>query len=137
MTDDRQTVKLPFVKGSFPVVVDIESHPAIADIATWSKDLKQHLEEACFRSYKAKVEAIGPESLPRIRQASHVWKHLQIQQISIDPTIPDALVVYVIPAWDESEHMEWCIDNGRLVYVGQFLSYPPDGYSDISNGNYA
>lgn len=132
-----QFVRLPFVKEAIPVVVDIEDFPAIENIKDWPKVIKDHLAAACFRSYQDKVASIGTESLPRIRRAAEVWKHLTIRCIQISPKFPESLLVYVVPVWDESEHMEWCIKNGKVVYVGQFLGYSPDGYDDISYGNFA
>ena len=40
-----QEVAIPFVKGKVPVVVDIESHPAIKAIAQWGPELKRKIEE--------------------------------------------------------------------------------------------
>ena len=125
-----QEVAVPFVKGKVPVVVDIANHPAIKAVAQWGPELKRKIEEACFGNYRDKVESIGPESLPRIRRPSEVWKHLEIRHVRIDPSVKNRVVVYVVPDWDEEEQMEWCIQGtDRLVYVGQFLQYPVDGYA--------
>lgn len=134
---DSQFVRLPFLKNKIPVIVDIQDHPAIEGIENWPKEMKDQLAAACFRSYQDKVKMIGLEALSRIRRPSEVWKHLSIRSIQISPVIPDCLLIYVVPAWDESEHMEWCIQKGKVVYVGQFLGYPPDGYADITFGNFA
>lgn len=54
---------------------------------------------------------------------------MEIKSVRIDPTVPDRLVVYVVPDWDESEHMEWCVEGAeKVVYIGQFLGYSVDGY---------
>jgi len=91
--------------------------------------LKRKIEDACFADYRDKLEAIGPESLPRIRSPKDIWKHLEFCHVRIDPTVKDTVVIYVIPSWDEDEQMEWCIrGTDKLVYVGQFLSYPVNGY---------
>jgi hypothetical protein len=125
----RPEVALPFVKGKIPVVVDFENHPAIEAIARWAPGLKQQIQEACFADYRDKVAAIGPESLPRIRRPSEVWKHMTVRHVRIDPTVKDAVVIYVVPDWDEEEHMEWCVrGTDQLVYAGQFLGYPVSGY---------
>ena len=125
-------VVMPFIKRKVPVVVDVENHPAIEALSEWGPALRKEIEEACFADYRDKVDLIGPESLPKIRQPSHVWKHMKVQNVRIDPTVPDRLVVYVVPAWDESEHMEWCIQGtDKLVYVGQFRGYSVDGYSGL------
>jgi hypothetical protein len=124
-----QEVAIPFVKGKVPVVVDFKNHPAIRAIAKWGPDLKRKIEEACFADYREKVASIGPESLPRIRRPNEVWKHLEFRHVRIDPTVPDRVVIYVVPAWDEEEHMEWCIrGTDEVVYVGQFLQYPVNAY---------
>src|SRR5688572_4712678 len=121
----RQEVSIPFVKGKVPVVVDFEEHPAIQAIAAWGPELKQKIEEACFADYCDKVEAIGPESLPKIRRAKEIWKHVEIQHVRIDPNVKDRVAVYVVPDWDQSEHMEWVIQGtDKLVYVGQFVGWP-------------
>jgi PP-loop superfamily ATP-utilizing enzyme len=131
----NQEVSLPFVRGKVPVVVDIENHPAIAAIARWGQALKEKIEEACFAHYRDKVDSIGPESLPRIRRPREVWKHLEFRHVRIDPNVPDIVVLYVVPAWDEEEHMEWCIrGDDELLYVGQFLQYPVSGYRNLSCG---
>jgi PP-loop superfamily ATP-utilizing enzyme len=125
----RQEVALPFVKEKVPVVVDFENHPAIEAIARWDPELKRKIEEACFADYRDKVASIGPESLPRIRRPNEVWKHLEFRHVRIDPTVKDTVVIYVVPDWDEEEHMEWCIrGTDQLIYVGQFLGYPVNGY---------
>jgi PP-loop superfamily ATP-utilizing enzyme len=125
----RDEVKIPFVKGNVPVVVDFENHPAIAGIASWGADLKQKLEEACFADYQDKVSSIGSESLPKIRRPNEIWKHLEFRHVRIDPLFKDTVVIYVVPAWDESEHMEWCIRGpNELIYVGQFLNYAVNRY---------
>jgi hypothetical protein len=127
---DPQEVAIPFVKEKVPVAVDFENHPAIKAIAAWGPELKRKIEEACFAHYRNKVESIGPESLPKIRRPNEVWKHLEFRHVRIDPTVKDRVVVYVVPDWDEEEQMEWCIrGTDRLVYVGQFLGYPVDGYT--------
>lgn len=91
--------------------------------------MRKQIEEACFANYQEKADSIGLETLPKIRQAAQVWRHMKILSIRIDPTVMDRVVVYVVPAWDEDEHLEWCIEGGdKLVYVGQFLGYPVDGY---------
>ena len=124
-----QEVTVPFIKGKVPVRVDFERHPAIAAIAAWGPELKRKIADACFADYQDKVSLIGPESLPRIRRSAEVWKHLEVREVRIDPTVADTVVVYVVPDWDESEHMEWCIrGTDEVVYVGQFLGYPVDGY---------
>lgn len=129
----EQEVAIPFVKGKVPVVIDFKNHPAIKTIAEWGLELKRKIEEACFLSYREKVASIGPESLPRIRRANEIWKHLEIRHIRIDPSVKDIVVIYVIPAWDESEHMEWCVQGtDKLIYVGQFLAYPVNGYQNVS-----
>lgn len=126
---DRDEVKIPFVKEKVPVVVDFQNHHAIEAIPHWGPDLKRKLEEACFAHYREKVDSIGPETLPRIRRPVEVWKHLRFQHLRIDPNVPNRVVLYVVPAWDEDEHMEWCIEGtDRLVYAGQFLGYSVDGY---------
>src|SRR5687768_4370287 len=104
-TFDRQFVRLPFLKEKIPVLVEIEDHPAIAKIKDWPKDIKDQLAAACFRSYQDKVASIGSESLPRIRRAAEVWKHVTIRAVLISPAVPESLLVYVVPVWDESEHM--------------------------------
>lgn len=84
---------------------------------------------ACFADYRDKVDSIGPESLPRIRRPSEVWKHLEFRHVRIDSTVKDTVVIYVVPDWDAEEHMEWCIrGTDQLIYVGQFLGYPVNGY---------
>src|SRR5258707_479458 len=82
---DRQEVTIPFLKAKVPVVVDFENHPAIAAIASWGPELKRKIEQACFKDYRDKVEAIGPESLPKIRRPNEVWRHLEIRHVRIDP----------------------------------------------------
>ena len=120
---------MPFVKRKVPVDVDFKNHPAIQSLAKWGPKLRKQIEEACFANYQEKLASIGAEALPKIRQPSHVWKHMKIQSVRIDTTVPDRIVVYVVPDWDEEEHLEWCIEGAdRLVYVGQFLGYPVDGY---------
>jgi hypothetical protein len=124
-------VKIPFLKVKVPVVVDIDRHPAIELISQWGEGLKNKIADACFAQYRDKVASIGQApSLPRIRQATEVWKHLEIREVRIDASIPDTVVVYVIPAWDIDEQMEWCT-RGRdeLVYVDQVLYYRVDGYA--------
>ena len=124
-----QELRLPFVKGKVQVVVDFKNHPAIKAIAQWGPELKQKIEEACFANYCDKVASIGPESLPRIRHAKEIWKHLEFRHVRIDPNAKDIVVIYLVPAWDEDEHMEWCIQGtDNLIYVGQFLGYPVNGY---------
>jgi hypothetical protein len=124
-----QEIRFPFAKDKVPVVVDFKNHPAIKAIAQWGPELKQKLEEACFANYRDKVASIGSESLPRIRRAREIWKHLAFRHVRIDPNVKDIVVIYLVPAWDESEHMEWCIQGtDKLIYVGQFLGYPVNGY---------
>src|SRR6476620_1797087 len=115
MTTDptRQEVTMPFLNRKVPVQVDFKKHPAIQTLAKWGPQLQHQIEQACFANYQAKLASIGPESLPKIRQPSHVWKHLTIESIRIDPAVMDRVVVYVVPGWDESEHMEWCIEGGK------------------------
>jgi hypothetical protein len=62
---------------------------------------------------------------------------MSIKRIQIDPMIHEGLLVYVVPAWDESDHMEWCIWKNKLIYVGTFRGYPVDGYQSIKSGNFA
>jgi Domain of unknown function (DUF6985) len=125
----RQEVTMPFVKRKVPVDVDFKNHPAIQSLGKWGPKLKTQIEEACFANYQNKVASLGPETLPKIRQPSHVWKHMNVQSVRIDPTVMDRLVVYVVPDWDEDEHLEWCIEGAeKLVYVGQFLGLPVHGY---------
>jgi hypothetical protein len=125
----RQEVAMPFVKRRVPVMVDFKNHPAIESLPKWGPKLRKQIEDACFANYQDKLASIGPKALPKIRQPSHVWKHMKVQCVRIDPTVPDRIVVYVVPDWDESEHMEWCIEGiNKLVYVGQFLAYPVDRY---------
>lgn len=128
----REEVQVPFVKRKVPVVVDFENHPAIKSIAQWGRTLKRKIEEACFAHYRDKVASIGLESLPRIRRPNEVWKHLEFCHVRIDPTVKDTVVLYVVPDWDEEEHMEWCIrGTDQLVYLGQFLGYPVGRYRKI------
>ena len=134
---EEQFVRLPFAKKRLPVTVQIRRHRGIASIGSWRPELKQELQEACFRSYQDKVKSIGREGVPRIRRAAEVWRHIDIQQIVIDPTVDNRLLVYVVPDWDESEHMEWCIQDGEVVYVGQFLGYPLESYCKDMPGNHA
>jgi hypothetical protein len=125
----RQEVAVPFAKGKVPVVVDFENHPAIEAIAQWGPDLKCKIEEACFAHYRDKVASIGPESLPRIRRPSEIWKHLEFRHVRIDPTVKDTVGVYVVPEWDEDNHMEWCIrGTSDLVYAGEFVGGPVSVY---------
>ena len=133
----EQSVRIPYAKKPVSVRVEIDKHPALEGIAEWGPELKVSIENACFASYQDKLSMIGPEALPVIRRPNQVWKHITIADIRIDPTILDALVVYVIPEWDESEHMEWCIRDGELVFVGQFLDYDIDSYGKQTPGNFA
>ncbi|MCA9069685.1 MAG: hypothetical protein KDA84_12210, partial [Planctomycetaceae bacterium] len=119
--NDGLSIRLPFQKEKIPVTVEIEEHPAIAGIENWSTDLKDQIATACFRSYQDKLNATGPEGLTQIGEAAEVWDHLVITDVRISPAVPDSLLIYVIPEWDKEEHMEWCIQDGQLVYVGQFL----------------
>ena len=119
----NQSVRTPYTPKPVSVTVEIDKHPALIGIASWGADLKKNIEKACFASYQDKEEMIGPESLPSIRRPNQIWKHVSIKSIRIDPCVSKAMVVYVIPEWDPEEHMEWCIKNNKLVYVGQVLSY--------------
>ena len=120
---------MPFLKRKVPVDVDFKNHPAIQSLPKWGPRLRKQIEEACFANYRDKLGSVGPEALPKIRQASHVWKYMKVQSVRIDPTVLDRVVVYVVPDWDESEHMEWCVEGAdKLIYVGQFLGYSVDGY---------
>jgi PP-loop superfamily ATP-utilizing enzyme len=130
-----QEVPNPFAKGKIPVVVEVQNHPAIKGIAEWGSALKRKIEEACFAEYRQKVASIGPESLPRIRRASEIWKHIEFKQVRIDPNVTDTVVFYVISTWDQDEHMEWCIrGTDQLIYVGQYLGYPVGGYAGLNTG---
>jgi len=120
---------MPFVKRKVPVEVDFKNHPAIQSLGKWGPGLRKQIEEACFANYQGKLASIGAETLPKIRQPSQVWKYMKVQSVRIDSTVMDRVVVYVVPEWDEEEQMEWCIEGAdKLVYVGQFLGYPVDGY---------
>ncbi|MEO0475545.1 MAG: hypothetical protein AAF085_06195 [Planctomycetota bacterium] len=132
-----QMARLPFAKNDVPVVVDIETHPAIEGIEDWPKELKKEIEKACFNSYKDMIERIGGESLPQIKKASEIWKNITIEHIQIDPMIHDAMLIYVQPAWDIDNAMEWCICESKLVYVGPFRGYGPNDYGQIETGNFA
>jgi hypothetical protein len=127
---ERQEVSIPFFKKKVPVVVDLDRHPALDMIAKWGTDLKGKIEDACFANYQEKVASIGlGPSMPRIKKPTDVWKHLEIRHVRIDAGVKDTVVLYVVPAWDIEEQMEWCIKgHDQLVYVGQFLQYPVDGY---------
>lgn len=135
---DRAQVMIPFMKAKVPVVVDLDRHRAIALISRWGAGLKKKIEEACFASYQDKIESIGMSpGLPTIRRPNEVWKHLEVRHVRIDALVPDTVVVYVVPDWDLSEHIEWCIKGqNQLVYVGQFLGYSVNGYAKCS-GNHA
>jgi hypothetical protein len=125
----RQEVTVPFAKRKVPVLVDFQNHPAIKSLAEWGPKLRKRIEEACFAQYRKKVDSIGPGLLPKIWQSSQVWRHMKIQSVRIDPAVMNRVVVYVVPAWDIDEHLEWCVEGAhKLVYVGQFLGYPVDGY---------
>jgi hypothetical protein len=108
---------------------DFRSHPAIESLAEWGPKLQEQIEEACFANYQDKLASVGLGTLPKIRQPSHVWKHMEVRSVRIDPTVPDRIVVYVVPEWDDDEHLEWCVEGvDKLVYVGQFLGYAVDRY---------
>jgi hypothetical protein len=63
-----------------------------------------------------------------------VWKHLEVRHIRIDPAARDTVVVYVVPAWDIDNQMEWCIKGrDKLVYAGQFLQYPVRDYRGLDD----
>ena len=109
--------------------VDFKNHQEIRSLHKWGPRLRKQIEEACFADYRDKLGSVGAEALPKIRQASHVWKYMKVQSVRIDPTVLDRVVVYVVPDWGESEHMEWCVeDANKLIYAGQFLGYSVDGY---------
>ena len=130
-----QEVAIPYGKRKVPVVVDFKRHPAIGAIAKWGPALRKKIEDACFADYREKVASIGPGALPAIRRPAEVWKHLEFRHVRIDPTVPDTVVLYVVPAWDEEEHHEWCVRGAdELVYLGQFLGLPVDGYGRIGKG---
>jgi hypothetical protein len=125
-------VKIPFLKKKVPLIVDLDEHPAMDLIKKWGPALKKKVEEACFRNYKDKIASIGMNpSLPRIRKANEVWKHLEIESIRIDARVDDAMVIHVVPTWDFDLQMELCIKGNQIVYAGQFLMRPVDGYSKI------
>lgn len=134
---DHQSTKLPFFKGDIPIIVETDNHAAIEEIENWPKSLKNDVEEACFRMYQDKVEMIGTETLPRIRRAAEVWKHIVVDCIRIDPKIKDAMVIGIKPAWEVEHDAELCIRKNKLVYAGQFLFYPPNTYGSIRDGNFA
>ena len=125
----NQEVLIPFLKKKkVPLIVDVNRHPAIKQIKSWGAGTKKLIEEACFANYKDKVASIGLNpSLPRIRKANEVWKHLTVESVQIDACVDDAIVVHLVPAWDIDLQMELCIKGSKLVYSGQFLLYPVDG----------
>ena len=124
----RQEVAVPFVKGKVSVWVDFKRHPAIKSIEDWTPALKKAIQDACFTHYRDKVASIGPGALPVIRRPAEVWKHLDVREVRIDPTVDDTVVVHVIPAWDEDEQMEWCIRGaGNWSTSGSSLDFPSTG----------
>ena len=124
-------VKIPFAKVKVQVVLDFDQFPGITAMADWGPNLKREIEEACFNHFRNKVASIGPETLPIIRRPADVWKHLEFQHVRIDPAVSEAVVIYVIPAWDQDNHMEWCVRDNRLVYAGEFLGVPVERYSNL------
>jgi hypothetical protein len=130
----RQEIAIPYTKGKVPVVVDFENHPGIEAIAQWGPDLKRKIEEACFAHYRERVASIGPESLPRIRRPKEVWKYVAFRHVRIDPMVKDTVVIYVVPEWDEDNHMEWCVQGtNKLVYAGEFVGGPVSVYKNYRN----
>ena len=92
------------------------------------------LEEACFAHYRERVASIGPESLPRIRRPKEVWKYVAFRHVRIDPMVKDTVVIYVVPEWDEDNHMEWCVQGtNKLVYAGEFVGGPVSVYKNYRN----
>jgi hypothetical protein len=126
-------VVIPFMKKKVPLVVDVDRHPALELIKKWGPAIKKQIEHACFANYKDKIAAIGLNpSLPRIRKPNEIWKHLEVESIRIDACVDDTIVLHVVPAWDIDLQIELCIKGDQLVYAGQFLLYPVDGYSDLT-----
>jgi hypothetical protein len=126
----HQEVAIPFLKKKVPLLVDADRHPVLKVIEAWDPGLKTKIEEACFANYAQKMASIGSNpSLPRIRKASEVWKHLTVESLRIDARVDDIVVLHVVPAWDVDLQMELCIKKGQLVYAGQLLLYPVDGYA--------
>lgn len=126
-----QSVKLSFVKKPIPVVVDIDEHSIIEEMSDWGPEMKSTFQDACFQNYKEKVDMIGPEGVPKIRKASEIWKHIEFIHARIDPDVKDTVVFYVVPTWEESEHLEICIKGERVVYIGQFLNYSVGYYEKM------
>jgi hypothetical protein len=139
----KDAVQFPWINASIPVDLTYthltgEEHRALGNMAKWSQGLQNSIERACFANYLEKVEAIGaePPTVPVIKRPGDVWKHIQIK--SVRPQGADLVVVYVEPSWDDTLHLEWCIQGtDRLLYVGQVLCYPADGYEGIKSGNNA
>ena len=78
---NNQSVRTPFAKEPIPLRLDFDCHPELARISNWDSELKKHVERACFASYQDQVEMTGRESLPTIRRANQIWKHLSLINI--------------------------------------------------------
>jgi hypothetical protein len=100
-------------------------------VGGWGLGVNAEIERACFAAYQCKVASIGQgPSLPRIRKANEVWNHLQVESVRIDAVVPDSVVLHLVPAWDVDLQLELCIKGKQLVYAGQYLQYPVDGYRE-------
>ena len=130
-TPSVSDVLIPFLKKKVPIIVDLDEHPAIKLIKKWGPGIKKKIEQACYANYQNKIASVGMNpALPRIRKPNEVWKHLEFESVRIDASGTDTIVLHVIPAWDVDLQMELCIKEDRIVYAGQFLQYPVDGYGD-------
>jgi hypothetical protein len=128
----NQEVLIPFLK-KIPLFVDVGRHRTMEILRRWGPALKKTIEEACFANYKDKIKSIGlNSSIPRIRKANEVWKHLEVESIRIDACVDDTIVLHIVPVWNIDLQIELCIKGDQLVYAGQFLLYPVDGYAKLT-----
>jgi hypothetical protein len=129
----NQEVLIPFLKKKIPLIVDVGRHRTMEIITSWGPAIKKTIEEACFANYKDKIETIElNSSIPRIRKANEVWKHLKVESIRIDACVDDTIVLHIVPEWNIDLQIELCIKGDQLVYAGQFLLYPVDGYAKLA-----
>ena len=116
------------VSTQLPDEPDGNEHLALNRMSSWPDELRDLLERACFANFLDMVYAIdaSPPTVPAIKTVSGVWDHMDIRVVT--PHGAEHILVYVVPEWDEDEHMEWCFRGDKLLYVGQFLGYSPNGY---------